>query len=255
MRLLLQMPVISKKVKEKICEQVYQAFGGRAYEVIVGGAALSREVEQFLVNIGFPITVGYGATECAPLISYSDYKDFIPASCGTPVDHMEVRIDSADPENTPGEILARGTNVMLGYYKNEEATRQALDADGWYHTGDLGTMSPDGHIFIIGRIKNMLLGPSGQNIYPEEIEDQLNSMPMISESLVVQRDNKLVALVYPDKDEIVAFGQDELKAIMEQNRVELNQRLPHYSRITEIQLQEEEFAKTPKKSIKRYLYQ
>jgi long-chain acyl-CoA synthetase len=168
---------------------------------------------------------------------------------------MEVRIDSADPENTPGEILARGTNVMLGYYKNEEATRQALDADGWYHTGDLGTMSPDGHIFIIGRIKNMLLGPSGQNIYPEEIEDQLNSMPMISESLVVQRDNKLVALVYPDKDEIVAFGQDELKAIMEQNRVELNQRLPHYSRITEIQLQEEEFAKTPKKSIKRYLYQ
>ena len=255
MRLLLQMPVISKKVKEKICEQVYQAFGGRAYEVIVGGAALSREVEQFLVNIGFPITVGYGATECAPLISYSDYKDFIPASCGTPVDHMEVRIDSADPENTPGEILARGTNVMLGYYKNEEATRQALDADGWYHTGDLGTMSPDGHIFIIGRIKNMLLGPSGQNIYPEEIEDQLNSMPMVSESLVVQRDNKLVALVYPDKDEIVAFGQDELKAIMEQNRVELNQRLPHYSRITEIQLQEEEFAKTPKKSIKRYLYQ
>ena len=255
MRLLLQMPVISKKVKEKICEQVYQAFGGRAYEVIVGGAALSREVEQFLVNIGFPITVGYGATECAPLISYSDYKDFIPASCGTPVDHMEVRIDSADPENTPGEILARGTNVMLGYYKNEEATRQALDADGWYHTGDLGTMAPDGHIFIIGRIKNMLLGPSGQNIYPEEIEDQLNSMPMISESLVVQRDNKLVALVYPDKDEIVAFGPDELKAIMEQNRVELNQRLPHYSRITEIQLQEEEFAKTPKKSIKRYLYQ
>ena len=144
---------------------------------------------------------------------------------------------------------------MLGYYKNEEATRQALDADGWYHTGDLGTMAPDGHIFIIGRIKNMLLGPSGQNIYPEEIEDQLNSMPMISESLVVQRDNKLVALVYPDKDEIVAFGPDELKAIMEQNRVELNQRLPHYSRITEIQLQEEEFAKKPKKSIKRYLYQ
>ena len=255
MRLLLQMPVVSKKVKEKICEQVYQAFGGRAYEVIVGGAALSREVEQFLVSINFPITVGYGATECAPLISYSDYKDFVPSSCGTPVDHMEVRIDSRDPANVPGEILARGTNVMLGYYKNPEATKQALDRDGWYHTGDLGTMSADGHIFILGRIKNMLLGPSGQNIYPEEIEDQLNSMPMVSESLIVQRDNKLVALVYPDKDEVVNFEADELKAVMEQNRTELNQRLPQYSRITEIQLQKEEFAKTPKKSIKRYLYQ
>ena len=255
MRLLLQMPVVSKKVKEKICEQVYQAFGGRAYEVIVGGAALSREVEQFLVSINFPITVGYGATECAPLISYSDYKDFVPSSCGTPVDHMEVRIDSRDPANVPGEILARGTNVMLGYYKNPEATEQALDRDGWYHTGDLGTMSADGHIFILGRIKNMLLGPSGQNIYPEEIEDQLNSMPMVSESLIVQRDNKLVALVYPDKDEVVNFEADELKAVMEQNRTELNQRLPQYSRITEIQLQKEEFAKTPKKSIKRYLYQ
>ena len=255
MRLLLQMPVVSKKVKEKICEQVYKAFGGRAYEVIVGGAALSREVEQFLVSINFPITVGYGATECAPLISYSDYKDFVPASCGTSVDHMETRIDSPNPATTPGEILARGTNVMLGYYKNPEATKQALDAEGWYHTGDLGTISADGHIFILGRIKNMILGPSGQNIYPEEIEDQLNSMPMVSESLVVERDSRLVALVYPDKDEVVNFNADELKAVMEQNRNELNQRLPHYSRITEIQLQKEEFAKTPKKSIKRYLYQ
>ena len=255
MRLLLQMPVVSKKVKEKICEQVYKAFGGRAYEVIVGGAALSREVEQFLVSINFPITVGYGATECAPLISYSDYKDFVPASCGTSVDHMETRIDSPNPATTPGEILARGTNVMLGYYKNPEATKQALDAEGWYHTGDLGTISADGHVFILGRIKNMILGPSGQNIYPEEIEDQLNSMPMVSESLVVERDSHLVALVYPDKDEVVNFNADELKAVMEQNRNELNQRLPHYSRITEIQLQKEEFAKTPKKSIKRYLYQ
>ena len=255
MRLLLQMPVVSKKVKEKICEQVYKAFGGRAYEVIVGGAALSREVEQFLVSINFPITVGYGATECAPLISYSDYKDFVPASCGTSVDHMETRIDSPNPATTPGEILARGTNVMLGYYKNPEATKQALDAEGWYHTGDLGTISADGHIFILGRIKNMILGPSGQNIYPEEIEDQLNSMPMVSESLVVERDSHLVALVYPDKDEVVNFNADELKTVMEQNRNELNQRLPHYSRITEIQLQKEEFAKTPKKSIKRYLYQ
>ncbi len=254
MRLLLQMPVISRKVKEKICEQVYQAFGGRAYEVIVGGAALSREVEQFLVSIRFPVTVGYGATECAPLISYSDYKDFVPASCGTPVDHMEVRIDSPSPATVPGEILTRGTNVMLGYYKNPEATDAALDSNGWYHTGDLGTMSADGHIFILGRIKNMLLGPSGQNIYPEEIEDQLNSMPMVSESLIVERDNRLVALVHPDKDEVVDFGTDELKAVMEQNRTELNQRMPVYSRISEIELQSEEFLKTPKKSIKRYLY-
>ncbi len=255
MRLLLQMPVVSRKVKEKICEQVYQAFGGRAYEVIVGGAALSREVEQFLVSINFPITVGYGATECAPLISYSDFKDFEPASCGTAVDHMQVRIDSVNAAVIPGEILARGTNVMLGYYKNPEATAAALDKEGWYHTGDLGTMDAAGHIFILGRIKNMLLGPSGQNIYPEEIEDQLNSMPMVSESLVVQRDNRLIALVYPDKDEIVNFGLDELKSVMEQNRNELNQRLPSYSKIAEIELQKEEFAKTPKKSIKRYLYQ
>ena len=254
MRLLLQMPVVSKKVKEKICEQVYQAFGGRAYEIIVGGAALSREVEQFLISINFPITVGYGATECAPLISYSDYKDFVPASCGTPVDHMEARIDSTDPTKKPGEILARGTNVMLGYYKNAEATAEAIDKDGWYHTGDLGTMSADGHIFILGRIKNMLLSANGQNIYPEEIEDQLNSLPMISESLVVQRDNRLVALIYPDKDEIVEFSEEELRTIMDQNLKELNQRLPHYSRIAEIELRQEEFAKTPKKSIKRYLY-
>ncbi len=253
MRLLLQMPVVSKKVKEKICEQVYQAFGGRAYEVIVGGAPLSREVEQFLVSIGFPITVGYGTTECAPLISYSDYKDFVPGSCGTAVDHMEVRIDSTLP-GEPGEILARGTNVMLGYYKNPEATAQAIDAEGWYHTGDLGTIDDSGHVFIRGRIKNMLLGANGQNIYPEEIEDLLNSMPMVSESLVVQRDNRLVALIYPDSDEVVNFTPDELQDIMEQNRQQLNQQLPVYSRLAAIEVQEKEFAKTPKKSIKRYLY-
>ena len=252
-RLLLQMPVVSKKVKEKICEQVYQAFGGRAYEIIVGGAPLSREVEQFLQSIGFPITVGYGTTECAPLISYSDYKDFISSSCGTVVDHMEVRIDS-DEANTPGEILARGTNVMLGYFKNREATAAAIDNEGWYHTGDLGTMNESGHIFIRGRIKNMLLGASGQNIYPEEIEDKLNSMPMVNECIVVQRGNKLVALVHPDSDEVVNFTADELQHIMEQNRQQLNEQLPAYSRITTIELQEEEFAKTPKKSIKRYLY-
>ena len=254
MRLLLQMPVVSKKVKERIYQEVYKAFGGQAYEVIVGGAALSKEVEEFLLSINFPITVGYGITECAPLISYCDHKDFVAGCCGTPVDRMEVKILSSDPEHVPGEIVTRGTNVMLGYYMNEEATRQVIDDEGWYHTGDLATMAPSGHIFIRGRIKNMLLGASGQNVYPEEIEDKLNSMAMVAESLVVQRGEKLVALVHPDKDEIVNFSTSELQDIMEQNRQDLNNLLPVYSRIAAIELHEEEFAKTPKKSIKRYLY-
>ena len=255
MKLLMAMPVVRDKVKQKIYQSVYDAFGGQAYEVIVGGAALSKEVEDFLMSIGFPITVGYGATECAPLISYRDWKEFAPGSCGCAIDNMEVRIDSHDPLHTAGEILARGTNVMLGYYKNEEATRQALDEEGWYHTGDLGTMDEDGNIFIRGRIKNMLLGASGQNIYPEEIEDQLSSMTMVSECIVVQRNEKLVALVFPDQDEMMNFTREELEAIMEQNRQELNASLPAYSRLTQIELMDEEFQKTPKKSIKRYLYQ
>ena len=255
MRLLLQMPVVSKKVKERICQEVYKVFGGRAYEVIVGGAPLSKEVEEFLLSINFPVTVGYGTTECAPLISYCDYKDFVAGCCGKPVDRMEVKILSSDPQQVSGEIVTRGTNVMLGYYLNDEATSQVIDDEGYYHTGDLGTMASTGHIFIRGRIKNMLLGSNGQNIYPEEIEDKLNSMAMVAESVVVQRGDKLVALVYPDKDEIVNFSQQELEDIMEQNRQELNNQLPVYSRIAAIQLHEEEFAKTPKKSIKRYLYQ
>ena len=255
MKILLNMPVVSKKVKQKICEQVKAAFGGRAYEVIVGGAPLSKEVEQFLMSIDFPITVGYGTTECAPLISYCDYKDFVSTSCGTPVDGMEVRILSEDPKNIPGEIVTKGLHMLLGYYKNEEATNAAIDKDGWYHTGDLATMSEDGHIFIRGRIKNMLLGANGQNIYPEEIEDKLNSMPMVAESIVIQRGDKLVALVHPDNDEIVDFSAEELEAVMEQNRQELNTLLPPYSRLTAIELHDEEFQKTPKKSIKRYLYQ
>ena len=255
MRLLLQMPVVSKKVKERIYTEVYNAFGGRAYEIIVGGAALSKEVEEFLLSINFPITVGYGTTECAPLISYCDWKEFVGGSCGIPVDRMEVKILSNDPENIPGEIVTRGTNLMLGYFKNEDATHQVLDKDGWYHTGDLGTMSASGHIFIRGRIKNMLLGANGQNIYPEEIEDKINTMAMVAESLVVQRGEKLVALIHPDKDEVVSFSQEELENIMEQNRQELNNILPVYSRISAIELVDEEFAKTPKKSIKRYLYQ
>ena len=253
-KLLLSMPIVSKKVKERICKEVYEAFGGNLYEIIVGGAPLSKEVEEFLLSIGFPITVGYGTTECAPLISFSDYHDFVGGSCGTPVDGMEVRILSPDPQNTAGEIVTKGTNLMLGYYLNEDATREAIDEEGWYHTGDLATMSADGHIFIRGRSKNMLLGANGQNVYPEEIEDKLNTMAMVSESLVIQRGDKLVALVHPDKDEVVNFTQEELEHIMEQNRQELNNLLPAYSRISAIELQEEEFAKTPKKSIKRYLY-
>ena len=255
-KLLLQMPVVSKKVKERICQEVMEAFGGKLYEVIVGGAPLNQEIEQFLVSIGFPITVGYGTTECAPLISYSDYKDFTPASCGLAVENMEVKILSNDPQHEPGEIVTRGMHVMLGYYKNEEATRKVIDADGWYHTGDTGTMSEDGHIFIRGRIKNMLLGANGQNVYPEEIEDRLNSMAMVSESIIVQRGEHLVALIYPDMDEAktMNFSQEDLESIMEQNRQELNNTLPAYSKIFTFELRKEEFQKTPKKSIKRYLY-
>lgn len=255
MKLLLAMPVVSKKVKEKICEQVYEAFGGQAYEIIVGGAALSKEVEQFLLDIGFPITVGYGATECAPLISYNDWKEHVAGSCGKVVEGMEVRILSNQPQWVPGEIVTRGANVMLGYYKNEEATHEALDAEGWYHTGDLGTIDERGNIFIRGRIKNMLLGSNGQNVYPEEIEDKLSSMAMVSECIVVQQNERLVALVYPDQDEMMNFSKEELEAIMEQNRLELNKILPNYCHLAAIKLHDEEFKKTPKKSIKRYLYQ
>ena len=257
MRLLLNMPVLNRKVNQKICEQVKNAFGGRFYEIIIGGAAFNQEVEQFLKRIDFPYTVGYGATECAPIICYADYHDFVPGSCGKPVVHMEVRIDSEDPENVPGEILARGLNVMLGYYKNEEATRQTLDKDGWYHTGDLGTMDANGNVFIKGRSKNMLLSANGQNIYPEEIEDKLNSMALVNESIVIQQGDKLVGLVHPDYDEAkgMRLTNDDIVAVMEQNRQELNAELPAYSKLSTIKIQEEEFEKTPKKSIKRYLYQ
>lgn len=256
MRLLLNMPVVNKKVNQKICDQVVKAFGGNFYEIIVGGAAFNQEVEQFLKRIGFPYTVGYGATECAPIICYADYHDFAPGSCGKPVVHMEVKIDSSDPENVPGEILARGLNVMLGYYKNEEATAQTIDSEGWYHTGDLGTMDADGNVYIKGRSKNMLLGANGQNIYPEEIEDRLNSMAMVNECVVVQRGEKLVGLVYPDFDEAATMrlNESDLEGIMEQNRQELNSTQPAYCKLAAIEIVKEEFEKTPKKSIKRYLY-
>ena len=255
-RLLRNLPIINKKVEEKICEQVKQAFGGRFYEVIIGGAAFNQEVEQFLHRINFPYTVGYGTTECAPIICYSDYQSFVPGSCGRAVIHMEVKIDSPDPANVPGEILARGTNVMLGYYKNEEAPRQTIDNEGWYHTGDLGTMDAYGNVFIKGRSKNMLLGPSGQNIYPEEIEDKLNSMPLVVESMVVQRDTKLVGLVYPDYEEAKNQGlaQSDIEAQMQQNLQDLNLVQPAYCKLAAIEIQDKEFEKTPKKSIKRYMY-
>ena len=257
MRLLLNMPVVSKKVREKICEQVYQSFGGKLYEIIIGGAAFNQEIESFLKQIHFPYTVGYGATECAPIICYRDCYSFVQGSCGQQAYHMEVRIDSTDPVNIPGEILTKGPNVMLGYYKNEEATRQALDAEGWFHTGDLGLMDADGNVFIKGRSKNMLLSSNGQNIYPEEIEDKLNSMALVSESIVIQEGEKLIGLVHPDYDEAQSLGlnKEDIASIMEQNRQQLNEIMPAYSKISAMRIHEEEFEKTPKKSIKRFLYQ
>lgn len=257
MRMLMHMPVVSKKVNEKICSQVSQAFGGNFYEVIIGGAAFNKEVETFLHKIGFRYTVGYGATECAPIICYADYKDFVPGSCGKAALHMQVRIDSSDPANIPGEILCKGPNVLLGYYKNEEATREAIDKDGWFHTGDLGLMDADGNVFIKGRSKTMLLSANGQNVYPEEVEDQLNSMPMVTESVMIQEGDKFIGLVYPDFDEAntMGFSREDLENIMEQNRKDLNVILPAYCRLAEIRIHDEEFEKTPKKSIKRFLYQ
>ena len=256
MKLLLNMPVVSKKVNQKICEEVKNAFGGRFYEIIVGGAAFNQEIENFLHKINFPYTVGYGTTECAPIIAYSDYNDFVPGSCGKAVVHMQVEIESSDPQNIPGEIIVKGLNVMLGYYKNEEATNQVLDSNGWYHTGDLGIMDKDGNIFIKGRSKNMLLGSNGQNIYPEEIEDKLNSLALVGESIVLQREEKLIALVHPDMEEAesMGFSMDDIQKVMTQNLQTLNDMMPGYSKVSDIILHEEEFEKTPKKSIKRYLY-
>ena len=252
MRLLLNMPVISKKVKQKIREQVLEVFGGKAYEMVVGGAPINQSIETFLQSIDFPLTIAYGTTETAPLIAFSDQSEYELFSCGKIVRHMEMKINSSDPENIPGELLVKGTNLMLGYYKNEEATKEVIDEDGWFHTGDRATMSSDGHIYIKGRIKNMLLGANGQNIYPEEIEDKLNSMTMVNESLVVQHGNQLVGLVYPDMEEAQAMGfnEDDLKNIMEQNRLELNTLIPPFCKISEIRIHNEEFKKTPKKKYK-----
>ncbi len=256
MKMLRAIPIVQDRINSKIREQVYNAFGGNFYQVIIGGAAFNQDVDEFLHEIGFPYTVGYGATECAPIIGYEDWKDFVPGSCGKAALHQEVTIESPDPTTIPGEILARGINVMLGYYKNEEETNKIIDKDGWYHTGDLGLMDSNGNIFIKGRSKNMLLGASGQNIYPEEIEDKLNSLPYVVESIVVQRGEKLVGLVFPDFEEAKNQGMSraEIEKVMEDNRQQLNSVIPAYSKVTAFELVEEEFAKTPKRSIKRYLY-
>lgn len=256
MKALRSTPILKDKINAKIRQQVYEAFGGNLYEVIIGGAAFNQDIDNFLHEIGFPYTVGYGATECAPIICYEDWKDFVPGSCGKAAKNMEVIIDSPNPREIPGEILARGINVMHGYYKNEEATATTIDSDGWYHTGDLGLMDEQGNVFIKGRSKNMLLGANGQNIYPEEIEDKLNSMPYVIESVVVQRGEKLYGLIFPDYEEAKKAGMDNaaLTKLMEENRVQLNEIMPSYSKVVAIELVEEEFAKTPKKSIKRFMY-
>lgn len=256
-RLLMNMPVINKRIKEKVREFVLRKFGERPCEVVVGGAPLNKEIENFFISVGFPIAMGYGTTETAPLITFAHQDNYVAGSCGVAVKHMEVKVLSDDPENVAGELVCRGINVMKGYYKNQEATDAVIDKDGWFHTGDLATMAADGHIFVKGRSKNMLLGPNGQNIYPEEIEDKLNSMAMVNESIVIQNDDKLVALVHPDMEEVnnLGFTDEDLENIMEQNRKELNMQIPSFAKVSRIKLHHQEFEKTAKKSIKRYLYQ
>lgn len=256
-RLLMNMPVINKRIKEKVREFVLRKFGERPYEIVVGGAPLNKEIENFFISVGFPIAMGYGTTETAPLITFAHQDNYVAGSCGVAVKHMEVKVLSDDPENVAGELVCRGINVMKGYYKNQEATDAVIDQDGWFHTGDLATMAADGHIFVKGRSKNMLLGPNGQNIYPEEIEDKLNSMAMVNESIVIQSNDKLVALVHPDMEEVnnLGFTDEDLENIMEQNRKELNMQIPSFAKVSRIKLHNQEFEKTAKKSIKRYLYQ
>ena len=256
MKLLMHIPVIDDRLLEKIKTQLMSAFGGNVQEIIIGGAALNKDVETFLRRINFPYTVGYGMTECAPLVAYAQWDKQRPGSCGQIVDRMEGRIDSPDPEHIPGELWVRGDNVMKGYYKNKDAT-DAVMKDGWMNTGDLCTMDSDGFIYIRGRNKNMILGPSGKNIYPEEIEQKLNNMPYVAESLVVDSDGQLAALIYPDLELATKQGihTDALSKIMDDNIAALNKDLPAYSQIRKVKLYNEEFEKTPKRSIKRYLYQ
>lgn len=256
-KLLLKLPIISDKIKEQIRTQAMEVFGGNFIEIVIGGAPFNPEVEAFLRKINFPYTIAYGMTEAAPLICHSRWDEIQYTSCGKTVSNMETKVLSSDPERIPGELVCRGINVMLGYYKNEEATAQAIDCNGWLHTGDMAIKDAEGNIFIKGRCKNILLTASGQNIYPEEIEARLNDMPFVNESLVILAGDKLIALVYPDNEEAFAQGMDKkaLEAAIEVNRTELNKILPAYSQITRIKLYPEEFEKTAKKSIKRFLYQ
>jgi long-chain acyl-CoA synthetase len=256
-KFLLKIKGVDSLILNKIKKSLTKSLGGNFREVIIGGAALSAEVESFFYRMGFPFTVGYGMTECAPLISYDNNKDFIPTSCGSVLkDIMEARIDSEDPENIPGEIQVRGENVMIGYYRNEEATKAAFTDDGWLKTGDLGVMRGN-RLFIKGRLKTMILTANGQNIYPEEIESRLNNLPYISDSVVILRENKLVALVYPDKEAVKSdnISAEKLIELMETNKGLLNKVVAKYERLSSIEIMENEFEKTPKKSIKRYLYQ
>lgn len=257
MRIATRIPFVNRFIFAKIRKQMIEAFGGKFKEIIIGGAAFSPDIDRFLHKIKFPYTVGYGATECAPIICYSDWKEAKVGSCGKPVINMVVKIMSDNPTKKAGEILCKGNNVMLGYYKNPTATAEALDTDGWYHTGDLGMFDKEGFLYIKGRCKSMLLGANGQNIYPEEIETRINNLPYVNESLVIQKGEKIIALIHPDYEAIKEAGYNnaDATALMEENRKSVNEQLPAYSQISAVRIMESEFEKTPKRSIKRYLYQ
>jgi long-chain acyl-CoA synthetase len=256
-KMLLKLPVIDQKIKKKILTALDQVFGNNFYEIIVGGAAFNHEAENFFKQIGFRYTVGYGMTECGPIISYEDWSKMPLYSCGKATPRMEIKIESPDPENEAGEVLVRGDNVMLGYYRNEQATSDAFTPDGWMRTGDLATMDRNGYVFIKGRSKSMILGPSGQNIYPEELEDIINNMPYVGEALVVEQGGKLTALIYPDYEQTTAAGiaDTDIPRAMEELRIKINEELPNYAQIARVKIFPEEFEKTPKRSIKRFLYQ
>ncbi|MGN0189224.1 MAG: AMP-binding protein [Candidatus Cryptobacteroides sp.] len=256
-KIMMKIPVINQTIQKKICTELVNAFGGRFAEVIIGGAAFNKEVETFFKKIAFPYTVGYGMTECAPIIAYDDWKTIKLYSCGKVAPNMEIKIDSDDPENVPGEVLVRGANVFLGYYKNEDATSSVFTEDGWFRTGDMGVLDADGYLFLRGRSKCMILGPSGQNIYPEEIECVVNNMPYVVDSLVIEDEGSLTALIYPDfhQAEVDGFGKEGIEKYFNDSLAELNKELPNYARIKKIEVMPEDFERTPKRSIKRYLYQ
>lgn len=256
-KMIMNLPIIDKVIQKKILSELVNAFGGRFYEVIIGGAAFNPEVERFFRKIGFPFTVGYGMTECAPIIGYADWKDTKLYSCGRAALNMTVRIDSSDPQNIPGEVLVKGPNVFTGYYKNQEATDSVMDSEGWFHTGDMGVMDSEGFLFLKGRSKCMILGPSGQNIYPEEIEGVLNNVTYVVDSLVIEDHGNLVALIYPDyhQAELDGLGKAELESKLQAALPEINRQVPNYAKISKMEFMPEDFERTPKRSIKRYLYQ